>query len=93
MNIDITKQINNYNYGQKNKILTEMIEWLHLSVGEYLAYDADPKNNPYRYAFGKGWKILIYRNPKQNFETVGRLRWDVEIKDSALAEMFILKFL
>jgi len=91
MVIDITNVVRG-KMEHKADILQEMLEWLHLNAGEYLAYDADIKKDPYRYAIGKGWKIVI-RHESQPIIKSMRKVWELEIKDKAIGEMFILKFL
>jgi hypothetical protein len=91
MVIDITHVVRG-EMEHKADILKEMLEWLHLNVGEYLAYDADVKKDPYRYAIGKGWKIVIRHEAQPIIKSMNKV-WELEISDDALGEMFILKFL
>jgi hypothetical protein len=91
MIIDITKVVRG-EIEYRADIVKEMLDWLHLNAGEYLAYDADIEKDPYNYAIGKGWKIVM-RHESQPIIKSMRKVWELEIKDDALGEMFILKFL
>lgn len=91
MIIDITKTVRG-EMEHKADILKEMLEWLHLNAGEYLAYDADIEKEPYNYAIGKGWKIFIEHAPQPIIRSMKKV-WKLDIKDEAVGEMFILKFL
>ena len=74
--------------------ISEVTQWMHINVGMYLAYDGDIKKRPYNYAIGKGWRIKVTETQQQDPALwSNRMNWNVEIDDTALAEMFILKFL
>jgi hypothetical protein len=89
MIIDITHAVTGV---QKADVLKEMLEWLHINAGEYLAYDGDVNKVPYNYAIGKGWKILVHHE-EQSIIRAQKTIWFLDIKDEALGEVFILKFL
>lgn len=91
MIVDITKVIQT-TITQRADILKEMLEWLHLNAGEYLAYDADVEKEPYNYAIGRGWKIFIEHEAQPIIRSMKKV-WKLDIKDEAVGEMFILKFL